>query len=312
MKRKNERVTVALLRKIPNIEAELNANLDSMSAIHQRQKLQSAVKKTMLIEMARRGDPKPTSGPMHHALRSYTRSGSPSYDSKFTQEIRCIRPDWFQAKEKPLTAFGETKTVAAWTRDERCRVNAAAIVRRTAKGMNAEQAISMPNPRASYHTAFGKTKRLSEWARDTRCRVGLQALHRRMKTGWNFSTALTTPLTRNPQMITAFGETKRQREWVHDSRCVVPRSTFDNRIAQGWKPEVAMTTPSTSNEIPLEAFGESKGIVKWSKDPRCVVSLNPLKERLKKGWTLEAAMMTPAARGNRKVRCYVATSAAQR
>jgi hypothetical protein len=43
-----------------------------------------------------------------------------------------------------ITAFGETKTLAAWVEDDRCSITHATIIDRLKKGMSAETAISQP------------------------------------------------------------------------------------------------------------------------------------------------------------------------
>lgn len=68
-------------------------------------------KKERLLEMARRGDPRPTRREeLGSAFSSYTTPRSKTYDEMFTGKIRMIRPDWllsrieivFQRKEKLL------------------------------------------------------------------------------------------------------------------------------------------------------------------------------------------------------------------
>jgi hypothetical protein len=43
-----------------------------------------------------------------------------------------------------LTAFGETKYMRAWTRDERCQAGYSNLLRRIKRGWSSEEAISLP------------------------------------------------------------------------------------------------------------------------------------------------------------------------
>jgi hypothetical protein len=76
-----------------------------------------------------------------------------------------------------ITAFGETKGLAAWGRDPRTQVSMTTICDRLARGMATEEAISLPgragndgSPRMLV-TAFGIEKCPAEWLRDPRCKL---------------------------------------------------------------------------------------------------------------------------------------------
>ena len=95
-----------------------------------------------------------------------------------------------------LTAFGETRTVAGWVRDSRCKVRRPVIYQRLRRGWSSEDAITLPfrtNTKTVRYAAFGETKSLREWSRDQRCRVPLQTLQRRVHEGIDFKYALTAP-----------------------------------------------------------------------------------------------------------------------
>lgn len=53
-------------------------------------------KKRLLLEMAKRGEPKPLfKNPIRHCLHSYTKKTSGCYDPDFTRQIKKLAPDWF-------------------------------------------------------------------------------------------------------------------------------------------------------------------------------------------------------------------------
>lgn len=57
----------------------------------------AAQKKSELLDMARRGLPRPSHDKtkIGQALSNYTRKSSPAYDPEFDRKIRALRPDWF-------------------------------------------------------------------------------------------------------------------------------------------------------------------------------------------------------------------------
>jgi hypothetical protein len=58
----------------------------------------SAQKKQILLEMAKRGDPRPWGTKLGNSLVGYTWRNSPSYDPVFTKDIKKIAPEWFVTK----------------------------------------------------------------------------------------------------------------------------------------------------------------------------------------------------------------------
>ena len=58
----------------------------------------AAQKKKQLLDMAKRGDPRPSfeKTRIGQALSNYTRKSSEAYDPEFDREIRALRPDWFR------------------------------------------------------------------------------------------------------------------------------------------------------------------------------------------------------------------------
>lgn len=98
-----------------------------------------------------------------------------------------------------LTAFGETKTLAQWTRDSRCRVNYARLHERVQIFKWPAERCLTEEPRlgrgSHFVTIFGESKSLADWAKDHRCVVPYMQLHRRIhQMKWDAEIALTTPL----------------------------------------------------------------------------------------------------------------------
>ena len=104
------------------------------------------------------------------------------------------------APRRPITAFGETKGLMEWSRDQRCPVTSTTIANRLASGWPVEEAITEPPQNRggldTYYTeleAFGVTKGITAWTRDRRCRVGLTGLVDRLRRGWTAEEAIATP-----------------------------------------------------------------------------------------------------------------------
>lgn len=103
-----------------------------------------------------------------------------------------------------IHAFGETKTIAEWTRDERCCISEHALADRIKSGKwTIEDAITKPSNEkkkelcrssksAKMVEAFGEKKSLIEWSEDVRCKVGYSGLKKRIQKGWNPEKAIST------------------------------------------------------------------------------------------------------------------------
>lgn len=98
-------------------------------------------------------------------------------------------------KNKNLTAFGETKCMADWVEDERCKCGLDALRKRYAEGWEHEKAIITPavSRRSVQLTAFGETKGMSDWLKDERCVINLWGLRDRVRAGWPHEKAIVTP-----------------------------------------------------------------------------------------------------------------------
>jgi hypothetical protein len=93
-----------------------------------------------------------------------------------------------------IEAFGDRKSVNAWSKDKRCSVANNTIKARIAAGMSPEDAIMQPNDKHCYIEAFGEVKTIGKWTLDPRCTVSYQTLHSRIfKGGFSAERAITQP-----------------------------------------------------------------------------------------------------------------------
>jgi hypothetical protein len=76
---------------------------------------------------------------------------------------------------RPVSAFGEEKSLAEWARDSRCKVSYSTLKARLQNRWNPEEALSSPSDpnarRRRHYLAFGENKSLQEWVNDPRCKV---------------------------------------------------------------------------------------------------------------------------------------------
>lgn len=189
--------------------------------------------------------------------------------------------------------FGETKSLADWSRDERCLVTLNALYKRIRNGWDPRDALTTPSTSPATVRAFGETKTIDEWSGDKRCKVPAKTLRKRLLT-MSPESAITLPAT--PPGLCAFGETKALVEWANDTRCKVSLKTLRRRVESGMDLELALTTPPKGNIY--TAFGENKTITQWANDNRCVVSRDTLAQRLMTfGWEPEKAITTEPSTG---------------
>ncbi len=204
-------------------------------------------------------------------------------------------------------AFGEAKTMRQWLRDPRCLVTRYVLERRLARGMQLEQAMTMPSKQKWVLTAFGEAKVVTNWVKDERCVVLAKKLMERMEEGWDVERALTesVPGAKNVEStvgkLFAFGEWNRMSAWARDERCEVTYYQLRKRILEGCDVEAAMirplATPGLGSKLAgyLSAFGEAKRLSSWARDERCEVTYQVLRRRVCKGEDLESAMSRPFA-----------------
>lgn len=87
-----------------------------------------------------------------------------------------------------VRAFGETKTIAQWADDPRCRCPPTTLYSRLSTGASPENAITRPT--LTEISAFGETKPLLEWAADPRCKVSYKVLWQRLNMNTSFTPEL--------------------------------------------------------------------------------------------------------------------------
>lgn len=158
-----------------------------------------------------------------------------------------------RAHIKPVTAWGETKSIQEWVKDSRCGGICSDTIRsRIAEGWEPEEAIAEGKQFYAFEDtleleAWGETKSVREWLKDDRCIVkDREVLRGRIKMGWLPEDILSRPnRTRVPVLqVTAWGDTKTLKEWIEDDRCVVKNlQTIHSRLWQGKEPEEALGTP---------------------------------------------------------------------
>ena len=195
-------------------------------------------------------------------------------------------------KPRPVTAWGETKSLRAWSLDERAGASYSVIQKRMEEGWDPERAISERTADLVGVTAWGETKTVAAWTRDERCSITEESLRRRIGLGMPPEEAISKPGREIDREVVAFGETKRLSEWLLDARCVVDRAGFQSRMAQGFLPERALTEP-LREAATVTAWGETKSVFAWSKDPRAAVDDGMIRKRIAKGMTPEEAISTP-------------------
>jgi hypothetical protein len=215
-------------------------------------------------------------------------------------ERALITPPTRSSSPMALTAFGETRTLAAWRRDPRCVVAESTILDRLARGWTLEAALTtppLPYPHSKAVTAYGDTQSISAWLRDPRCAVDRHTLMRRLAQGWTPEDALALPGgARRGRQVTGFGCTQSIQAWARDARCRVSYPTLAARLTAGWPLEEALTTAPFDRLPQLTAFGETHPVSVWAADPRCRVSRKTLQERVRDGWPAERALTTPPRR----------------
>jgi hypothetical protein len=138
-----------------------------------------------------------------------------------------------------LTAFGETKTLLDWTRDPRCSVTLATLLKRTREQWNSEEALTAPSnsPADRWKTpiyAFGEPKTLREWEQDERAKALAPLILKRLRQGWSPEEAIATlapesPLVRRSQTQRLY-HGKTLNELMRDPQCKVSRYTLERNL----------------------------------------------------------------------------------
>src|SRR5205823_7093159 len=81
-----------------------------------------------------------------------------------------------------IAAWGERKSILAWSRDPRCNVSPVVLRGRILLGWPAAKAIGTPVRRKKV-SAFGEKRTIREWAADPRCLVNYSLLAARLASG---------------------------------------------------------------------------------------------------------------------------------
>lgn len=151
-------------------------------------------------------------------------------------------------KETPpkyITAWGETKRVSEWLKDEKCKIDSAgAVYRRLKDGHDPETALSTPSGQlfGLIVTAFGETKSTGQWAQDDVCRVHPRTIVARVKAGMSPEEAIRKPsphpVKRDPQEW--FAREVRAQQRLKEIKGYVPLPFLEDAVnSMGKHGEVA-------------------------------------------------------------------------
>lgn len=172
-------------------------------------------------------------------------------------------------------AWGEEKSILAWSKDSRCKVSRTMLRRRLDDGWDIERALATPKaPQKSrkpgkpprLYGAFGEERTINDWANQDVCVVDRGTLSKRLVQGASVELALTTPAGRNTKAVglTAWGETDSYSSWA--KRYGIDSKTISDRLASGMSPEDAISTPARTQyitshpETSIANFLESLGV----------------------------------------------------
>lgn len=153
-------------------------------------------------------------------------------------------------------AFGESKSVLAWSKDPRCVVSRTMLRVRLSKGMGMEEALTTEGVwrPGKFYEAFGESKTLVEWGRDPRCAVPYARLQNRVVSdGMDFMKALTTPVGEvvPGRRYSVDGVDLPLKEWAE--QLGLSAGALHARIHRlGWSVDEAVSTGSVRGSSRLE------------------------------------------------------------
>lgn len=182
------------------------------------------------------------------------------------------------AKGKLYFAFGEWKSMHAWSLDPRCKVSLSGLRQRIENGQSMEEALQnkpLRNPDFSIRHAFGKSGTLTDIVKMFP-NVKYQTVLARMANGLSLEEALTMTtqqcrLSHLPK-YQAFDEWKTLVDWAADSRCPhgAPRLIYVRMKKYGMSIEEAITRPK--NPVLYFAFDKWSSLPELAADERFVLS----------------------------------------
>lgn len=148
-----------------------------------------------------------------------------------------------------IEAFGESKNLAAWAKDQRCPVPKATLRGRLALGWDPEDAITRrtnAEPPLTFNV-FDRSLTFRGWSEQSG--IPYPTLYTRVFKDWaDFRTAL----LQGPDdpayavAISAFDEVKPLHQWALDPRTNCTAATLLQRIRAGWPPETAIIEKAPS------------------------------------------------------------------
>lgn len=156
---------------------------------------------------------------------------------------------YWPEREKPITAWGETKIFSEWKKDRRVLVDRHLFHTRRHHGWTAEDALSSPvgEYKGTAIQAFGDVRSVVEWLKDSRCAVVENTLRWRLAHGWSAEDAITSPVQRQFELN---GVSKTPKAWLHDPIAQVGSyRTLMRRIKEGWSFEDALLTPDARRRL---------------------------------------------------------------
>lgn len=146
-------------------------------------------------------------------------------------------------REKPVTAWGETKILSEWLVDSRCKIDSRTDFHaRIHRGWTPERALGSVTSEWSGTAvqAFGEMKAVAEWLRDPRCGVAEGTLRWRLSSGWKAEEAITRSVKDGYEID---GVAKSATDWLKEPIAQVGSyRTLMRRLKAGWDFEQALTT----------------------------------------------------------------------
>lgn len=170
--------------------------------------------------------------------------------------------DQSAATRAKYVAFGEAKSLKAWSNDPRCKLSYHRLTIRIQSKMPFEAIIVFSaDELAKAYYAFETVKKLASWLKDSRITIPASILKQRMESGERFESAVqrppNRPLLKKPPKYGSSGKQRRDLD-----KAIL-------NLQEEW------------NIAKLTIYGLSKTASQWSKDPRCEVSYPTIVNRMR-------------------------------